>query len=141
MGLALAELWRVAKPSGRVVLVIGRESNVRKTAFQNGAILGALALLAGFSLPFRQERKFVSRFGTLVYEDILHLVPKRTGGGCNAAEIRAIAVRHLDAARSNVDDEAILADLDDAVARADSVKPSPIYEAASARSGNVHVAP
>jgi SAM-dependent methyltransferase len=38
------ELRRVCKPDARIIIVVGRESNVRKTVFFNGEIVAGLAL-------------------------------------------------------------------------------------------------
>ncbi len=74
MALALAELRRVCSDSARVILILGRESNVHKTAFYNGQILETLATeVVGLRIHLKQERVFVNRFGQEIYEDILHL--------------------------------------------------------------------
>lgn len=76
MALALAELSRVCRDDARILLILGRESSVHKTAFYNGRILERLATEAlGFGLHLTQERVFVNRFGEKIYEDILHLSP------------------------------------------------------------------
>lgn len=73
---ALCEMRRIIRPNGRIVVVIGRESKVRGVSFRNGQIVAALAAGgAGLRLVLRQERKFKNKFGRLIYEDILHLVP------------------------------------------------------------------
>ncbi len=46
----LLELKRVLKYEGRVVIIVGRESNIRGVSFQNGSIVATLALLSGFRL-------------------------------------------------------------------------------------------
>ena len=72
------ELQRVCKPDARIIFIVGRESNVRKTVFYNGEIVAELAIrCAGFSLYSRQERVFQNRYGEMIYEDILHLSPRR----------------------------------------------------------------
>ena len=74
MALALAELRRVCKDDARVLLILGRESNVHKTAFYNGKLIEMLASqVVGLDLELRQERVFVNKFGQHIYEDILHL--------------------------------------------------------------------
>src|SRR6266581_2988390 len=74
MALALAELRRVCADSARILLILGRESNVHKTAFYNGLILERLATeVVGMRLDLKQERVFLNRFGQNIYEDLLHL--------------------------------------------------------------------
>lgn len=76
MALALSELSRVCSQEARVILVLGRESNVHKTPFFNGDILKRLATdVVGMRLHQQQERVFVNRFGQRIYEDLLHLTP------------------------------------------------------------------
>ena len=82
MSEVLHELRRVCKPEARIIFVVGRESNVRKTVFYNGEIVAELAVrCAGFSLTARQERVFQNRFGEMIHEDILHLIPRPLGSG------------------------------------------------------------
>lgn len=77
MALVLAELRRLGKDSLRVVLVVGRESNVQKTPFFNGEIVESLATqITGFQTVLKQERVFVNRFGQSIFEDLLHLEPR-----------------------------------------------------------------
>ena len=74
MTLALREMMRVAKADARLILVLGRESTVRGTRFLNGELVAELAV-DGLCLVLerRQERVFRNRFGTSIFEDILHL--------------------------------------------------------------------
>lgn len=77
MALSLAELRRVCTESARIVLILGRESNVHKTAFYNSRILERLATeIIGLRLHLKQERVFLNRFGQSIYEDLLHLSPQ-----------------------------------------------------------------
>lgn len=74
MALVLRELRRVCADSARIILVLGRESNVHKTPFYNGQILEHLAVrILNFRLHLKQERVFLNRFGQSIYEDLLHL--------------------------------------------------------------------
>jgi len=74
MALALAELRRVCNASARILLILGRESNIHKTAFYNSSIIERLATeIVGLRLHLRQERRFLNRFGQRIYEDLLHL--------------------------------------------------------------------
>lgn len=73
---ALLEMHRMIRKSGRIVIVIGRESTVRGVSFKNGRIVAVLAVgAANLRLALRQERQFKTRFGEIIYEDILHFVP------------------------------------------------------------------
>ena len=128
----LRELQRVCKEHSRVVVVVGRESNVRKTRFFNGEIMAALACRClGFPFVSRQERVFMNRFGEQIYEDILHFHVKK-GVGALAEDSRSVAVEILKEARKRSPDES-LGDLDDALNLAGEVHSSPIYDHDSAR--------
>lgn len=123
---AFGELWRVMRSGGRAVVVVGRESNVRGIAFQNGRLVAAAAVLSGFQLLDRQERKFKNKFGSLIFEDILHLSPISNlnverdavlGLGCALLE---------DAIPRGYGD--IRSDIFSALDRAHTVRPSPVFE-------------
>ncbi|HEY7310885.1 MAG TPA: DNA methyltransferase [Gemmataceae bacterium] len=131
----LGELRRVSKECSRIVLIVGRESNVRKTRFFNGEIVAALAShCAGFSFVSRQERVFRNRFGEQICEDILHFDVKKDAH-TSLREPWVIAQEVLTNARKRTPKES-LADLDEALSLVGEVQESPIYdqERANARS-------
>ncbi|MGH9891253.1 MAG: DNA methyltransferase [bacterium] len=135
MALALAELRRVCTHNARILLILGRESNVHKTAFYNGQILERLATdVVGMRLDLKQERVFLNRFGQSIYEDLLHLSPqtghsppketviehaRRLGG-----DILSEAAQRAPSDRRHY--------LQDAISRVSQVEPSPILEPAAA---------
>ncbi len=85
MAAVLHELRRVCKPQARIIIVVGRESNVRKTRFFNGEIVARLAVRSvGYRLQARQERFFQNRFGEMIFEDILHLTQRPPQRGDDA---------------------------------------------------------
>ncbi|MBI1748193.1 MAG: hypothetical protein HYR55_16645 [Acidobacteria bacterium] len=139
MALVLAELRRVCTPEARVVLILGRESNVHKTAFYNGEILKRLATdVVGMRLHLKQERVFLNRFGQSIYEDLLHLTPER--------DPSLAKVDIVERARS-VGREALVAALDrtpsdrrhylhDAIAESAGIEASPILDPAAANGGS-----
>lgn len=131
----LRELRRVCKEGSRLVAIVGRESNVRKTRFFNGEIVVALASrCAGFSLVSRQERVFRNRFGERIVEDVLHC-DVRKAGVAKFEDAQSIAQEVLSQARKRAPKEA-WGDLEEALRIVGEVKGSPIYdgEAASCRS-------
>jgi len=73
ISIALLEMRRVLRRDGTAVIVIGRESMVRKRPVLNYRIIMALALLVGFEINLRRERKFKNRFGQTIIEDIIYL--------------------------------------------------------------------
>ena len=71
IGQTLAETARVVKPGGISIWVVGRESNVRGAAIPNPRSVYEMAQGIGLTLVAKHERKFRSRYGALVYEDIV----------------------------------------------------------------------
>ena len=127
----LRELRRVCKEGSRIVMIVGRESNVRKTRFFNGEIMTELASrCVGFEVVSRQERLFMNRFGEQIYEDILHFEVKK---GQGHEEPRAIGREVLLKARKRAPEES-LADLEEALSLADEVQVSPLYKLDAAMS-------
>jgi hypothetical protein len=121
------EMGRVCKAAARVIFVVGRESNVRKTVFYNGEIVAALACrCAGFELCARQERVFQNRFGEMIFEDILHFTPRRMSNGCCRTSAADVAREVLVAALGRVPAESY-SDLTSAIERLSDVAPSPYY--------------
>lgn len=124
----LAEMRRVLAPAARMIVIIGRESTVRGISFKNGVLLAALAESCGYSLATRQERQFVTRYGELIVEDILHF---RRGAdpACDVqTAARCIAVSFLSTALQREPIGDVATDLRTAIAQAPAVRPSPIMQ-------------
>ena len=128
MTLALREMVRVTNTGGRLILVLGRESLVRGARFFNGALVAELAVqCVGLEIERRQERVFRNRYGADIYEDILHFraaseIPDEE---TSITAARRTAAQVLSATRP-VAPPAERAGIDDAMARIDTVAPSPI---------------
>jgi len=141
MALVLEELCRVCTDSARIILVLGRESNVHKTAFYNGQILEHLAReVVGLRLHLKQERVFLNRFGQSIYEDLLHLSPDLTRRSPSKNAIiehaRNVGKQVLvEAAGRTPSDRKHF--LDEAIARAREVEPSPILQPAEAKGASL----
>lgn len=72
MALALNEMQRVLSVGSNLVIVVGRESRVRGISFGNAEIIGAIIKsMDGLEFQRWHERKFTSRYGQLIYEEIL----------------------------------------------------------------------
>lgn len=126
MTAALLEMQRVLTHNGRAIIIVGRESNVRGVSFRNGAIVMGLASNCGFQIPFRQERKFKNKFGDVIYEDILHLTP---GDGAIDVAPHLLAQNILDSAFRQAQTIDVKNDLIAAIAGAETVNASPLFEA------------
>lgn len=128
MALALRELARVVRSGARLILVVGRESFVRGGRFFNGELVAEIAVRCiGMTIERRQERMFRNRYGTDIYEDILHFratdddPDKRSA----LATARDIAAGSLAAARPSIPADQ-RSGIDDAISRIDNVSPSPM---------------
>lgn len=131
MTLCLLELRRKLRKGARAIFVVGRESNVRKTAFYNAKILAGLATrCASFDIVLEQERVFLNRFGTRIFEDIIHLRPgdvARPESKKALSVAREIAREVLKEARIRAPAD-VIADLDDAIEKSTTVAPSPMVD-------------
>ena len=136
MAMALVELSRLCRQEARLILVVGRESNVHKTPFFNSAIIKRLATdVVGMCLRQQQERAFLNRFGQRIYEDILHFTPAQSYRQIKSdivGQARAIGKDVLIEAfdRTPLDRRQYLRD---AINEASKVEPSPIFELTTAR--------
>lgn len=134
MAQTFQELARVCQPTARIIFVVGRESNVRSTPFGNGEIVTEIATRGlGFSLKLKQERMFRNRFGTDIYEDILHfarpVAANQKQMSCLAAA-RQIAGEVLESAWQIAPVKA-KEDIQSALQNLEQVAPSPIFDLAN----------
>ena len=128
MALALREMARVARRGSRLILVLGRESSVRGTRFFNGELVTEVAVQGvGLEIERRQERVFRNRYGTDIYEDILHFrsTDEIPDDDASLTAARRIAGQVLSASRCSVP-SAERPGLEDAMARIDEIAPSPM---------------
>lgn len=136
MTLALAQICRVCRPHARVILILGRESYVQKTAFFNGHILRQLATdVLGMRLHREQQRVFMNRFGQHIHEDILYLTPPSNPSPAAAnlvEQARAVGTGILIEALDRTPKDR-LSYLRAAIAEAHTVAASPILTLSDAR--------
>ncbi len=127
MALAIREAARVTKPDGKLVLVLGRESSVRGTPFFNSELVAEVAVRSvGLALERRQERVFQNRYGTDIYEDILHFqgINGDAVEDSSLAAARCVAGEALSTARAHVPRKE-RPGLEQAIERVNEVAPSP----------------
>lgn len=68
----LHSIWESLNVGGKVVMIVGRESNVRRVPFYNGKIVHQIiANSDGFNILNNEERAFNNKFGNKIIEDIL----------------------------------------------------------------------
>ncbi len=126
MAQALLSMRRSLSNDGKVILIIGRESNVKKTPFYNGRIIQDLCHKTNlFSITDTSERFFRNKFGATIYEDILTLEPREISDETDQ-HARIVAMSHLQDAINRVHPESQL-DLEKAIDMVDNISPSPEY--------------
>lgn len=122
---AISSFWSALKPDSYLIIVLGKQSNVRNVAFYNGQlIMDILAENGGFSKTDILYREFVNKFGINIKEDILIYQKVNQKPHVNSA--RSVAKRHLETNLSTVDGE-ILNDLSDAIRNIETIEPSPMF--------------
>ena len=127
MVLSLREMARTARTGALLILVLGRESLVRGGRFFNGEIVADLATRGvGLEIERRQERLFLNRYGTDIYEDILHFrfMGEISDEQSSLETARLIAGQVLTSARPLVPAK-VRSGVDDALERLYEVSPSP----------------
>jgi hypothetical protein len=126
MEIALSSFWKALKDSGKMVLVLGRESNVRGIPFYNGQlIIEILEKSCSFSNIKTLERKFTNKFGISIKEDII-IAEKSHNSTPNFNHGRTISLNHLrEALPKSIGDVAL--DIKDAIKAIDEIEPSPLF--------------
>lgn len=126
MAQALLSMRKAISNTGKIILIIGRESNVKKTPFYNGKIIKDICHKTNlFSVSETSERFFKNKFGTTIYEDIFTLKPKNINNNTDK-HARIVAYSHLEDALKRVHPESQL-DLKRAIGLVDIVSSSPKY--------------
>ena len=125
MSQCLDEVGRVMRTGAPLVIVLGRTSNVLGASFENGTLIKHLLPLSGaFSSIVSAERVFTNPYGARIYEDIL-IGHRERVGTTNIDDARNVGTLALTAARATVPAKNREA-LDEAIAAASDVRPSPI---------------
>jgi SAM-dependent methyltransferase len=123
--LAIKSFARTLVPNGLLIMVLGRESKVRGTAFGNSEIVASIIECCGaFAKPKSHERVFINRYGQPIYEDIL--VTRRIGLPDESGQARNVARTSLLAAlRDQTND--VRANIEEAINQINLVRPSPLF--------------
>lgn len=124
----LRDLLRISRAESRMIFVVGRESNIRGTAFFNGELVAEVAhRVLGINLDIRQERSFVNRYGKIIKEDILHFVKvEKIDKSFDLDKARNVATEALETAYSFADAK-VKDEIKEAIEKAEKVEPSPYY--------------
>ena len=125
MSQVFEELKRVCTRDAKIIFIVGRESNVRKTPFYNSDLLVKVAQACGLKLEGKQPRVFGNKFGVAIYEDILRFsIESKELNTAAIDTARAIGIKGLKAALKIAPDD-VIAELEDAVQKAKQIQPSP----------------
>lgn len=125
MELAIRGFWTALKPNGKVVLVLGRESNVRSTPFYNGQmIIEILESCGGFIEIKNLERQFTNKFGNNIKEDII--IATKSNSISENLFGKAISLKHLENSLRTAQN-GVHSDISEAISNIDEVKPSPFF--------------
>lgn len=125
MSQVFEELKRVCTRDAKIIFIVGRESNVRKTPFYNSDLLVNVAQACGLKLEGKQPRVFGNKFGVAIYEDILRFsIESKELNTAATDAARAIGINGLKAALKIAPDD-VIAELEDAVQKAKQIQPSP----------------
>ncbi len=126
MAQVIAELKRVCKADAKIIFIVGRESNVKKVAFYNAALLREVAQISGLGLVGEQHRVFGNKFGQDIYEEILRF---RIDNKFHSVDIleraREVGIRALKANTERAS-KAIKTEIADAIEKSRTIEPSPI---------------
>jgi DNA modification methylase len=125
MELAIRSFWKSLKPNSTLILILGRESNVRNTPFYNGQmVIEILESSKGFSNIQTLERKFMNKFGNDIKEDII--IATKTNNLSATFCGRKVALKHLENTLA-ITQNGVCSDIRDAINEINEVMPSPIF--------------
>jgi DNA modification methylase len=125
MELAIRSFWNALKPNGKMILILGRESNVRSTPFYNGQmIIEILENSKGFSEIQTLERQFTNKFGDNIKEDII--IASKSHNLSNTFCGRNVALKHLEHSLKTTQN-GVQADIKETIDNINDIMPSPMF--------------
>ena len=125
MELAIRSFWKALKPDAKIILVLGRESNVRSTPFYNGQmIIEILEQSQGFSEIKTLERQFTNKFGNNIKEDII--IATKSNNLSDELHGSSIALKHLEYSLATTQN-GVHSDIEEAINSLKEVIASPIF--------------
>jgi hypothetical protein len=122
---ALESFWQSLNKEGLIILVIGRESSVRRVPFYNGLIVeDIIEGMGGFKNIKNFEREFTNKFGNNIKEDILVFEKDDLSPHNSCAQ--DVALKHLNVALPQAE-AAVKNDINNAIECVDAIQPSPKF--------------
>ncbi|MFB2773321.1 Bpu10I family restriction endonuclease [Pelatocladus sp. BLCC-F211] len=130
MADTLRELSRVTKNGGRIVFVVGHESNVLGVPFYNADIIEKIGVRANlFHKSLRQKREFKNKFGKIIRENLINFL--NLNNVCHKEAVEQVAREvALDVLRSGLSlvPSKNLESLEDAIEKVQDIGRTPILD-------------
>lgn len=124
--LALQSFSKSLKTNGLLIMVVGKESNVRQVPFYNGSMVKDLIRgLDCFGTMNNYERTFKNKFGNDIKEDII--ISSKIKSCCNlVSKAKIVAQKHLELGLGFTNEEIQKNEIKDVMDNIDAIKASPI---------------
>lgn len=127
MSQVFCELGRICTDNAKIIFIVGRESNVRRTSFKNAMLITSVAKVCGFHLEGEQQRVFTNKFGESIYEEILRFSIVKSSVGDTLVESRKIGQKALKKALSYCEEE-VKDEIKEALQKSNNIDVSPILK-------------
>lgn len=125
MELAIRGFWTALKPNAKLILVLGRESNVRGTPFYNGQmVIEILENSNGFTDIKTLERQFTNKFGNNIKEDII--IATKSNTISDNLSGRIVSLKHLEHSLRTTQN-GVHSDISETILNIEEVNPSPFF--------------
>jgi hypothetical protein len=126
METALYSILEALHENGKVIMIVGRESNVRKVPFYNGKLVHQIVeTIPGFKIVETTERSFCNKFGNNIVEDVL--IFKKNGYSEIHTHARTIAEKSLKRAIKYAEN-GVKTDIIEALDDIHSISQSPLFQ-------------
>ena len=127
MSEVFLELKRLCKDTAKLLFIVGRESNVRHTAYRNADLIVSVAKLCGFTLIGQQPRTFMNKYGNLIFEEILRFSPNKDSNFDIltldfARQVGILALKNS----LNYCDADVVSEINDAILKSAKIESSPL---------------
>ena len=127
MGEVLESCEKALKIGGRMILVVGRESMVRKTPFYNSKILEDLVdAFKYLSIESTSQREFRNRYGEDIKEDILVITKSGTNEVVDKRIFYNVGLKHIHNAIKYADSD-VKDGLMEILSDTNNIQESPVY--------------
>ena len=101
MGRVLCENTKALKIGGKMIYIVGKESNIKKTPFYNSQIISDLVdCIPGLNVVDVHHRYYMNRFGKTIQEDLLEIEKETCSPDAEQLKpyFEAVGFKHLEKA-------------------------------------------